>query len=167
MFCPLAQGGAGHVHGRVARADHRHIIAQIIHIRIHQIIDGKVHVAQALAGNAQLFGPPHAGADEDGLIAVPLQIVHRERPADGGVGPDFHPQLHQLILVPVQHRLGQPEGGNAVTQHAADLFPAFKQGHIVALLGQQHRDGDARGPLPMMATRLPRLPSRRICIRSR
>ena len=141
---PLADGGAGHVHGRIARPDHYQAAAQIVHVRVDQIVDGKVHVAQALAGDAQLFGPPYAGADKDGLVAVPLQVVHRQRPADHRVGPDLDAQLHQLGLVPVQHALGQTEFRDAVPQHTADLVPAFKQGHVVALLGQQHRDGDAR-----------------------
>src|SRR5699024_8571243 len=146
MLDPLAQRRPGYVHGRVPRADDHQVAAQVVDVGVDQVVDGKMDVAQALAGDAQFLGPPDAGADEDGLVAVPLQIVDGQGLADGCVGPDLDAQLFQLGLVPVQDLLGQPEFGDAVAQHAADLLPAFKKGDAVALLRQPHRDGEARRP---------------------
>ena len=93
--------------------------------------------------HVQLVGPPDAGADEDGFVAVPLQVIQGQGGADDGVGADLDAQLHQLGFVPVQDGLGQAEVGDSIPQHTADLVPALKEGDVVALLGHQHRDGDA------------------------
>ena len=85
----VADGGARHVHGRVARADDDDPIAQVVDIGILQIVDGVVHVAEALALDVQRVGPPDAGADEDGLVAVAEQILNFQRLAHVGVGADF------------------------------------------------------------------------------
>ena len=85
----VADGGARHVHGRVARADDDDPIAQVVDIGVLQIVDGVVHVAEALALDVQRVGPPDAGADEDGLVAVAEQILNFQRLAHVGVGADL------------------------------------------------------------------------------
>ena len=45
------------------------------------------------------------------------------------------------VLEVVQHTFGQTELRDAVAQHAADLIVAFKNSHIVAVAGQDDRDG--------------------------
>ena len=144
MAHALAQGGAGHVHGRVARADDDEVVAQVIHIGVDKVVNSIVDMAQAFTGDAHSLGLPYAGADEDRLVAVALQVVHRQGAANGRVGADFNAQLDQLLLVAVQNALGQAELRDAVAQHAADLLAAFKNGHIVTAAGQQYADGDAR-----------------------
>ena len=85
----VADGGARHVHGRVARADDDDPIAQVVDIGVLQIVDGVVHVAETLALDVQRVGPPDAGADEDGLVAVAEQILNFQRLAHVGVGADL------------------------------------------------------------------------------
>ena len=85
----VADGGARHVHGRVACADDDDPIAQVVDIGVLQIVDGVVHVAEALALDVQRVGPPDAGADEDSLVAVAEQILNFQRLAHVGVGADL------------------------------------------------------------------------------
>ena len=49
-----------------------------------------------------------------------------------------------MMLKVVNHRLGQAEIRNAIAQHAADLVLAFKDGHLIPLARQQHRNGQTR-----------------------
>ena len=146
MAGAVAQGGAADVHGRVARADHHQPAAQVVDVGVLQIIDGEVHVAQALPFDVQGIGPPHAGADEDRLVAVAEKVLDAQRLAHVGVGADLDVLQAQVpVLEIVQHRLGQPEFGDAVAQHAADLVVTLEDGHVVAVAGQDDGDGQARG----------------------
>ena len=45
MTGAVADGGAGAVHGRVAHADDRNVIAQTEGLGVGQIVDAKGHVA--------------------------------------------------------------------------------------------------------------------------
>ena len=74
-----------------------------------------------------------------------------------GVGADFDVLQAQVAGTEVvQHTFGQTELRDAVAQHAADLIVAFKNGHIVAVAGQDDRGwSKPAGPLPMMADLLP------------
>ena len=85
----VADGGARHVHGRVARADNNGPFTQVVDIGVLQVVDGVVYVAQALALDVQRVGPPDAGADKDGLIAVAEQVLDFQRLAHVGVGADL------------------------------------------------------------------------------
>ena len=142
MAAAVAYGGTRHIHGRVARADDDDAVPQMVHIGVLQVVDGVMHMAKALALDFQRVGTPHAGADEDGLVAVPEQVVHLEGLAHIGVGTHLDVLEAQMaVLEIVQHRLGQAEFRDAVAQHAADLVVALKDGHIVAVAGQNDRDG--------------------------
>ena len=85
----VADGGARHVHGRVARTDDDDAAAQMINIGVLQVVDGIMDIAEALALDVQRIGPPDAGADEDGLVAVAEQILNFQRLAHVGVGADL------------------------------------------------------------------------------
>ena len=93
----------------------------------------------------QSVGLPDAGADEDGLVAVPEQIVDADGPADGGVGPHLDVLQPQMAVFKiVQNAFGQPELGDSVPQNPADLVLALKDGHLIPLAGEDHRDGEPR-----------------------
>ena len=65
MAHAMADGGTRHIHGRVARADDNNPIAQVVNIRVLQVIDGEVDIAVAFTLDVQGVGPPHTSADED------------------------------------------------------------------------------------------------------
>ena len=145
MTGAVADGGAGAVHGRVAHADDRNVIAQTEGLGVGQIVDAKGHVAQALALDVHGVGLPQTGTDEYALVAVAEQVVDGDGLADGGVGPDMDAlELKVAVLEIVQHAVGQAVVGDAVPHHAANLIPGVKDGHIVAPACQQHRNGQAR-----------------------
>ena len=100
-------------------------------------------VPQAFTLDAQAVGPPDARADEHGAVAVPKQVVHAQRAADGRIGADAHAQFQQALLITVQDALGQAEGGNAVAQDAADAVVGFENGHGIAALGQNDGNGQS------------------------
>ena len=142
MPCAVADGRARHIHRRVARTDHHHPVAQVVHIGVLQIVDGKMYMAEAFPFDVQRVGPPDAGADKDGLEPVPEQIVDLQRLPHIGVGADLDVlQAQVAVFKVVQHTLRQPEFRDAVAQHAADLVVAFKDRHIIAIAGQNDRDG--------------------------
>ena len=85
----MAQGGTADIHGGVACADDDQAAAQVVDVRVLQVVDGIVYVAQALALDVQRVGTPYAGADEDGLVAVAEQILNFQRLAHVGVGADL------------------------------------------------------------------------------
>ena len=65
MAHAMADGGTRHIHGRVARADDNNPVAQVVNIRVLQVIDGEVDIAVAFTLDVQGVGPPHTSADED------------------------------------------------------------------------------------------------------
>ena len=142
----VADHRSGYVHGRVAHADYGHRVPQLVGVRVSKVVDGEVHVPQGFSLYAQLLGPPHAGADENALVAVPEQVLDLQGSADGGVGADLDAHGAQLFLVALQDGLGQTKFRDSVLEHAADLVPGVENGHAVALLGQKDGDGDARRP---------------------
>ena len=145
MPCAMADGGAGDIHRRVARTDNDDTAAQMVDIGVLQVVDGIMHIAEALALDVQRVGTPHAGADEDSLVAIAEQILDLERLANIGVGADLDAlQAQMAVLKIVQHRLGQTELGDAVAQHAADLVVALKDRDIVPIARQNDRDGQTR-----------------------
>ena len=145
MPCAVADGRAGHIHRRVARADNDYTVAQMVDIGVLQIVDGVVHVAKAFALDVQRVGPPYAGADEDCLVAVAEQILDLERLAHIGVGAHLDAlQAQMTVLKIVQHRLWQAEFRDAVAQHAADFIMAFKNRDIVAIAGQNDGNRQTR-----------------------
>ena len=114
----------------------------MVDVRVLQVVDGIVYVAQALALDVQRVGTPYAGADEDRLVPIAEEVLQPQGLAHVGVGADFDVlQAQVAVLEVVQHTFGQTELRDAVAQHAADLIVAFKNGHIVAVAGQDDRDG--------------------------
>ena len=155
MLRAMPEHGARHIHGGVAHADHRDAATQLEAIGIGEIVDAVVHVSERLAGNAQRVRAPHARAGEHGAVAVFEHVVDRDCLADRRVEAEFHAvRLEVSRLEIVEHPLGQAKLGDAVAKHAAYFVVVFEDGHIVAALRQDDRDGKAR-PAPMIATRMP------------
>lgn len=142
----LADGRAGGVHCRIARADDRDAVAEVIDVRILQVVDGVMAVAEALATHAEAARTPDAGADEDGVIAVLKQGVERQDAADGRVRADMDAEFDELLLVAVEDLERQAEGRDAIAHHAAKLAFALEDGHVVAELGELDTDRDAGRP---------------------
>ena len=134
----------GHIHGRISYADDGHPVAQVVGIRVCQIVDGKMDISQGLSLHSQGFGTPNAGSDEDALITVPEQILNLQGAADGGVGTDFDSDFQQFLFVPLQNGFRQTEFRNSILKYAANFISGVKNRHTVALLGQHDGDGNAR-----------------------
>ena len=105
----MAQSRPGHIHGRISHADDSHPVAQIVHIRIYQVINGKMHISQGLPFYAQGLRTPHAGSDENAFVAVPEQILDLQSSADGCIGTDPDSNGLQFLLIPLQNGLRKPE----------------------------------------------------------
>ena len=103
MAAAFAQSGSCHIHGRIAHADDRHMITQIIGIRICQIINRKVYISQRLTLDPQGLRSPYTGSDENALVTVPEQILDLQRAADGSVRADLNTDLAQFVLIPFQN----------------------------------------------------------------
>ena len=141
----VADGGSRHVHGRVARADDNGPLTQVVDVGVLQVVDGVVYIAQALALDVQRVGPPDAGADKDGLVAVAEQVLDFQRLAHVGVGADLDAlQAQVAVLEVIQHRFRQTKLRDAVAQHAANFIVALKDRNIVAIACQDDRNGQAR-----------------------
>ena len=134
MLYALAQRRARHVHGGVARADEVDAFAQMVAVRIAEVIDAEMHVSKRLSLDVQGVGLPCARAEEDRLVSVCKHVLNGDRPADGRVGPHLN-ILHRQMMVCkiIQHRFRQTELGNAVAQHTADFVLSFKDRHPISL----------------------------------
>ena len=145
MAGAVADGGAGHIHGRIARADDDHTVAQVIDIRVLQVIDGVMYIAQALPLDAKGIGAPDAGANENSLVTVTEKVLQLEGLTNIGIGTDLDVLEAQVAIFKIiQNALGQPEFGDAVAQHTANLVVGFKDSDIIAVAGQNDRDGQSR-----------------------
>ena len=122
------------------------MVAEVVDVRILQVVDGVMAVAEALATHAEAARTPDAGADEDGVVAVSEQGVERQDAADGRVWADVDAELNEFLLVAVENLERQAEGRDAVAHHAAELALALKDGHVVAELGKLDTDRDAGRP---------------------
>ncbi len=84
----------------------------MVDIRVLQVVDGIMYVAQALALDVQRVGTPYAGADEDRLVAIAEQILDLKGLAHIGVGADLDVlQAQMAVFKVVQHRLGRRNSG--------------------------------------------------------
>ena len=150
------QGGSRGVHRHVAAADDGDLAALhdrgdgIVVVGLHQVgagqeLIGGVDALVALAGDVHKVGQTGAGADEHGLIAVLKELVDGQGLADDHVGLDVHAELLEALDLLGNDVLGQTELGNAVDQNAAGGVQGFKDGDLIALLGQIARAGQAGG----------------------
>ena len=119
-------GAARGVHGDVAAADYRHMLAladgrgSVGRIGFHQIGAGKefiggVNALEVFARDVHELGQACAGANEHSLKAVFLhQFVNGDGAADDDVGFNRNAQRLELIDLTLHNAFGQTEFGNAV-----------------------------------------------------
>ena len=145
------QRGQGHVDGHVAAAHdddpvaYRHVLAVT---DVGQELHAPQHVGVLGVLELDLAAHLRAHAQEDGVVAVGLERLDGHGTRDAGpsrprhpaperdAGLDLDPQRRDGADLLVEHRVGQPVGGDAVAQHAARLGPGLEDGHGVALLAQ-------------------------------
>ena len=142
----LANRRARHIHRRVARADDGDAVAEMVDIRVLEVVDRIVTVAERFAVNAKALRTPCTRAHKDCLVAVAEQVVHRERAADRCVRADVDAERAQLFAVAVNGRGRQTKIRDAVAQHASNLLHALEDRDTVALLRELDCDHDARRP---------------------
>jgi hypothetical protein len=136
---PLAD--AGGVHRGIAGADHGDApperqgcvvggIARAHHVAAGKQLVRRQHVVEGVPWDPHELGIARAGADEDGMEPqLADHLLDCEQPPDERVAFEFHSELAQVVDLGIDYFIGQPEVGNAVTQHAA--------GHVERLV---HRD---------------------------
>ena len=86
----LSDRGSGYIHSCIAGANDDHAVSQFIAVRIVQIVDAEVHMAQGLSLDMEGIGLPDAGSHENSLITVTEQIVDTDGSADMCVGAEFN-----------------------------------------------------------------------------
>ena len=102
MAAALPDGGTGNIHGGIAGTNDRDPVTQCVDIRVDEIVDRVVGIAERLTLDAQPTWPPDTGADEDSLIAVVEQIINRQRSANRRVRTDADTGLEELRLIAFQ-----------------------------------------------------------------
>ena len=85
-----------------------------------------------------------ADGDVDG-VEFPVQLRQGDVLADGDPQLHFHAGGQDGVDVLLQFLPGQPVAGNAVAEHAAQLFPGLKYRDLVAHQGQVEGSGQAAG----------------------
>ena len=135
-LAPLAPGRPGHVHGHVAAADDRHLLALEIELltrgRVFEIFDAPEDSLGVGAGHRQADGILRPDAQEDRPEAFGgEQIVDGAAGrADGGVIVDLHPQALDDSPLPVA---GLPwAGGIPECRSAASRRPPAAASKITA-----------------------------------
>ena len=144
------------IHGHVAAADHAHLVAAhdrrvvlgetigLHQIAPRQVLVGRVDPAEVLAANAQELRQTGPHADEHRVVTrspSSSSIVSSGRRSGSARASRPAAQVVDLLL---DDRLGQPELGNAVHQHAARPVEGLEDRHLVAQQDQVAGHGQAR-----------------------
>src|SRR6202162_6919 len=115
---------------------------------------GGGHRGEVLTGHAERLAHGRAGCEQDGLVALTLEVVEADIAAKGGVELELHAELNDSIDFRLQHGLGEAVLRDADRHHAAGKWHRLKDGDSVAasnqLVGGAHpgRAGpDDRHPL--------------------
>ena len=153
---PQAPGAADRVHRHVAAAHHQNALGVldvggegvVVQVHLGEVIVGRPHPGEAGVQPSGRLGHIGAIAHKDGLIARGKKVVHALVLVDGRPGDDLHTPGLQGFDLPVHHRVGQDELGNAVGQNAAGIGQFLKNGHVITHGGQVTGTGDAGGAGP-------------------
>ena len=116
----------------------------MIRIRVLQLIDRKVDIAERFALDLESIRSPGAGSYKDCLVAISEEIVDRDRGTDRCIRSDldaFQDQVSHLKVV--QDRFRKSEFRNAVSQDSANLVMNIKDRYLIAVSGQDHRNGQS------------------------
>ena len=152
-------GGAQAVHGHVARADHRHVVAEanggveigesegLHEVDAGQELVGREHADVVLAGDAHEVRQTGAGAEEDCVETVLReQLLDARGLTDDEVAADLDTELLEVADLVLDDFLGQPELGDAVDQHAAGLVQRLVDSDLVAAQRKVGGAGETRRP---------------------
>ena len=139
----LTDRGTCNIHRRVSGTEDRHGLAEVHGLRVIEIIDRVMHIAEGLARNQHTARTPCTGADEDGAIAIVEKILEGDVSADGKVRTEEDTHLTHLRVVAVEDTVRQAELRDTIAHDAADLITALEDGDLIALACEQDRDGDA------------------------
>ena len=140
----VADCSAGYVHGGVASADDRDLVAQFVYIRAVQVVDRVEYMAEGLSGHAQFARLPSAGTYEDAAIAVIEEVLDTCGSAEFEIGAEHDAHVAHSAVVSVQNGLGKTELRNTIAKDSADLLSGLKYGYLIAAAGQDDRDRDSR-----------------------
>ena len=153
-----AQRRARRIHRDIAAADDGDMAADLDWRRVlweliglHEVtareeLIGRVDAVEALARNALEARQAGTRANEDGIEALFLQeLVDRVETTGHRVDFDLDAELLDVLDLLLDDRvLRQTELRDAVGQHAARLVQRLEDGHIIALLREVARAGEAR-----------------------
>ena len=139
----LTDRGTCDIHRRVSGTEDSHRLAEVDRLRIIKIIDRIMHIAEGLTRNQHTARTPCTSADKDGAIAIVEKILEGDVSADGKVWTEEDPHLTHLRVVAVKDAVRQAELRDTVAHDTADLITALEDGDLIALAGEQDRDGDA------------------------
>ena len=153
-----AQSRPGRIDRHVAGADDQYPFAPI-HRNLRRIevagmnqpdhaqkIGGHDDSRQFLARDIQSFGQCRAGADENGVIALRVQLVHRNVRTDQYIRPEGDAQPLDAPNLPLDHFLAEPEFRDTVQQHAARLRLGLEDSDRKSQLGKVARYRQSRRP---------------------
>ncbi len=98
------------------------------------------HARPLLARDAQRHPAPGTGGDEGGIEPLPEQVLDRGDPL---ARADLHAGIGDEAKVGLHHVIGQPVGGDAVTQHATGLVQRLENRHRVPEQREEPGSGQA------------------------
>ena len=151
-FRAHAQGGAGGVHGHVARAEDRDVLAvegrsvvvgEVVgaaEVHAGQVFVGRKDPDQILTGHAEEYRQTGTHADEHGVVFLG-QFGDADGAAAHVVEVEVHAGLAQAVHFGGHHVLGQTEGRDTVDEHAARLMQGLEHVHLDARGGTDARAG--------------------------
>ena len=146
----LAHRGAHAVHGGIAAADHRHVlaggiqgavvegrhgVAQALAVRGGQVVERRLHVVEAGTRQLEVARLVDAGGDQQGVMAL-AQFAQGHVASDVAVQVVAHAGVLDQLGAALDHVLFELEIRDAVDQQAADPVVAVVDGHLVALAAQ-------------------------------
>ena len=153
-----AQSRPGRINRHVAGADDQHLVAPV-HRNLRRIqvagmnqpdhaqeIGGHDDSRQILARDIQSFGQCRAGADENGVIALRVQLVHRNVRTDQYIRPEGNAQPLDTPDLPLDHFLAEPEFRDTVQQNTTRFILGLEDSDRKPQLGKVARHRQPRWP---------------------
>ena len=141
-------GNGGHVHRRVAAADHQHLflaVAQAALVERFQKGDARDAVGGIAAGHRQRRAGLGAGAEEH-CVELVAQLVERQVDADLDLGAHLDADIDDALDLAVEDVAWGAVAGNAIAHHAAELVVLLEHGAGVAHAPELVGAGEARRP---------------------
>ena len=139
----VAKRGARHVHGGIAHADDGHVLADLVGVGAHEVVEAKVHVAARLPGDAERLCAPGTRAHEHGIVSVTEEVLDEQGLADRRIGADLDAEVLESGAKAPYGRARQAKVGDAVAHDAAHLRALFEHGDVASGLAQHERGHNA------------------------